>query len=575
MLLKAAAAPVRRRVERLKDATLDELRAAGAGRARTGPLKSGELPMGYRVLNPVTVEAVGGELAQFVQDDDKVRYAVRVPDHLARRIKAPKTTEDRSLVESLPPGFAAAVAAGERLVPLEPAKTVVLHYKKDDHEVWAKPILYPLLDDLQMLQKLKLADRSALDGAISHIRLWRLGNLEYQILPTPEAIQRLADMLLHNVGGGVMDLIWGPELDLVETSTEIHRFLGNEKYLPTLASIFGGLGIPPTLTGTMADAGLTNNFVSMRVMMERLEYCREVLTEFWLGELAIVQEVFGFRQPFKLAYAVPNLSDDSAEKKLLVDLIDRDVVSPEFVQERFGADPEIEQARLRRNMRQRKDGSVPPKAGPFHVDSQQQAQLQRAFVGTGELTPSEVGVDLKPRKPGEVPPAQRQAARKQAQTALKKPAPKTGRPKGATDSAKRKTKRAAPKQRARAAYVVAFRRAHAAAGRIDELARGPFRKAAGKAAGEPLSAAEARRYRRVCLRVLCALGGEAEVSAESVKAALATGAKLPPAVGLLHDELARRFEAEQGRAPSAEEARRLAATAYALDRFDGPDAPAV
>ena len=37
---------------------------------------------------------------------------------------------------------------------------------------------------------MRLADLSALDGAISNIRLWTLGNLEHKILPNKNAINK-------------------------------------------------------------------------------------------------------------------------------------------------------------------------------------------------------------------------------------------------------------------------------------------------------------------------------------------------------------------------------------------------
>ena len=84
---------------------------------------------------------------------------------------------------------------------------------------------------------MKLADISALDGAISNIRLWSLGDLDNKILPTKAAINKLRNILASNVGGGTMDLVWGPELKFTESSTQVFRFLGKESmslYLPNI-----------------------------------------------------------------------------------------------------------------------------------------------------------------------------------------------------------------------------------------------------------------------------------------------------------------------------------------------------
>ena len=95
------------------------------------------------------------------------------------------------------------------------------HYKKDDWNVWSNPMIYAILDDIVMLEKMKLADLAALDGAISNVRLWRIGDLDHKIIPTKAAINKLRDILASNVGGGTMDLVWGPEIDFKESSTQV------------------------------------------------------------------------------------------------------------------------------------------------------------------------------------------------------------------------------------------------------------------------------------------------------------------------------------------------------------------
>jgi hypothetical protein len=177
----------------------------------------------------------------------------------------------------------------------------------------------------------------------------------------------LRNILASNVGGGTMDLVWGPELDFKESNTQIFKFLGTEKYQPVLNSIYAGLGIPPTLTGIAGNGGgYTNNFVSLKTLIERLEYGRDLLSKFWNGEIRKVQKAMGFAQPAKIHFDNMILSDESAEKSLLVQLADRDIVSIETVRERFGEISDIEDARIKTENRGRKSKKVPPKTGPYH-----------------------------------------------------------------------------------------------------------------------------------------------------------------------------------------------------------------
>ena len=72
-----------------------------------------------------------------------------------------------------------------------------------------------------------------------------------------------------------------------KSDTYSNKFLGSEKYQPVLTSIYAGLGIPPTLTGASSSGGYTNNYVSLKTLIERLEYGRDVLKQFWRHEIEL------------------------------------------------------------------------------------------------------------------------------------------------------------------------------------------------------------------------------------------------------------------------------------------------
>ena len=68
------------------------------------------------------------------------------------------------MIEKLPPELVDAVRKGASLLPLDNSKIAAFSYKKDDWDVWASPMLECILDDLTLLEKMKLADLAALDG---------------------------------------------------------------------------------------------------------------------------------------------------------------------------------------------------------------------------------------------------------------------------------------------------------------------------------------------------------------------------------------------------------------------------
>src|SRR5690606_31269447 len=136
------------------------------------------------------------------------------------------------------------------------------------------------------------------------------------IFPTKAAFAKLSEMLENHTGVGTIDIVWGPDLEMEESVTQVHHFLGEDKYKPHLNSIYAGLGIPPTLTGTFGAAGTTNNFISLKTLVQRLEYGRDALRSFWEGELAILQKALGIRFPFKIEFEHMDLGDSESEKAL-------------------------------------------------------------------------------------------------------------------------------------------------------------------------------------------------------------------------------------------------------------------
>jgi len=60
------------------------------------------------------------------------------------------------------------------------------------------------------------------------------------------------------------------------------------------------------------------------------------------------------------------LSDESAEKNLLIQLADRDIISHETVLERFKEVAPVEKMRLKREGKARNSDKLPEKASPFH-----------------------------------------------------------------------------------------------------------------------------------------------------------------------------------------------------------------
>ena len=325
-----------------------------------------EIPWSYTFLSPVVIEKIGGEVGRFFGAD---ALGMRIPKKLANAIKRPKTGAEKAFVTKLPPEVVAAAKKSSALVELDMDKIYVDYYKKDDWEDWGTPFLYGVLEDIMFKEKMRLADMAALDGVINVVRLWKLGKSDQQILPTAAAVDKLIGILQHNVGGGVMDLVWDDMIDLQIEYPPTDKILGVEKYQGVNADIVRGLGIPDSLVGG-ADLGTRNAqsaFVQLKTLAERLEYVRERTVRWMKTELQLVADAMGFKKIPAINFGNMSLRDEAAEKQLMIQLLDRGIISSEKATEVFGVNYMIELERMKSEQKIREESpGVLEKSNPYN-----------------------------------------------------------------------------------------------------------------------------------------------------------------------------------------------------------------
>ena len=464
------------------------------------------IPWRYNFFNPLNVDLKDGAMNLFMG---------RKSYNLSSNIFNDKFKNGNippNILETLPPKVKRAIQRGEKAIPLEEERLQVFHYKKDDWQMWANPMIYAILDDIIMLEKMRLADLSALDGAISNIRLWTLGNLDHKILPNRAAINKLRDILASNVGGGTMELVWGPELTYTESNSQVYKFLGSEKYQSVLNSIYAGLGVPPTLTGMAGNGGgFTNNFISLKTLVERLQYGRSLLTQFWQHEIELVRKAMGFRYPAEIHYDQMSLADDAAEKNLLIQLADRDIISHETVLERFKELPNVEKIRLKREYKDRGADNTPDKASPFHNPNQKQ-----------EMEKMEKQSELNEKKEQEKKPALPERPEKPDSPKEKRD---EGRPPFKLDEGPRKQRVETPKSAPGLAETIVW--AQSTFDTISEVITDAYLKMNNKKNLRQVTKAEVADMEKIKMDVLTNLQPLQEISVEIIHEQLSAGKLCP------------------------------------------------
>jgi hypothetical protein len=552
---------VKRRTAKLnKKKEADLRRAAGADvKIENLQTKRREVPWVYDFLNPLAVDI-----------KDPGMFAVGKPSYVLNLSKytyqslLKSSQSNRGAFKTLPADLQKRIESGDRTIPLDPDSTFFYHYKKDDWLLWANPMIYAILDDISMLEKMKLADLAALDGAISSVRLWTLGDFDQKIVPTKAGLNKVRDILASNVGGGTMDLVWGPELQFTESQSQVYKFLGSEKYQPVLTSIYAGLGIPPTLTGASgASGGYTNNYVSLKTLIERLEYGREVLAQFWRQEIEYVRRAMGFRLPAEIHFDSIVLSDEAAQKQLLINLADRDIISQETLLERFREMPGIEKVRVRREEKERMNDSLSPnKAGPYHNPQHREdvvkIGLTKDVVDTEEYFDR---LDI-PHQEKEEPPVE-EGTPPEVQDEVEKEKERVeepGRPPLSKDVGPRKQKRVLPRSgEATSATLWAISAQQKISDIMTPIACSHFKKKDARA----LSKAEVSQLEYLKLCILTGMKPFIEITSELVKDLVEQNTKPSKTFNSLAESSVESFSVVNNRKPTTSELRHIHASVYA------------
>lgn len=473
------------------------------------------IPWRYVFLHPASCDIVGGELSRFVE---KPIYAIKFSTKIKRQVLSPKTEEDKKIVAQLPQDMVNAIK-NSKSYTLPEDKVIVYHFKKDDWQPWALPITYPILTDINILQKLKLADVCALESAASKIRIFRLGVLEsyMQVPPDPNAVSKFASFIENSVGGGTIDVIWGKDVDIIETDlSNAAAFLGEEKYKPTLNNIYTTMGVPITLTSTYSGgAGASGSQMSLKTLTERLHYGRTNLLDFWQAELEMFAKALGWKEAPQIEFDQTILANEDTEKQLLIQLADRNLISDETLQLKFNLNPDMEQIRTNRENKERTSGRRVNKAGQW-FDPQHKEKLTQIALQSGSVTPSQVGLELPDPKPKEISQITK-LQQKGAGDQKKNPGVSgKGRPGGKKDSKKRKT----PKFSTRAADLAW---AIDAQKQINDILQPAILKGFGKANIRKLTYEEYNQAEKIKFDVLCGLKPFEAIDLEKVDAIVKAG----------------------------------------------------
>lgn len=339
--------------------SVSKMKKAVAGRACAADLFStpeaedAVIPYKFRVLDVLKLKEDGMDIFGRQQ-----YYYLFDGDDVLNTLKK-KDPETQQLVEALRKQMGDLVWQKFKTTGYFPLPDLdIIFYKKDAYSTWAIPMLWRVIDDLKFKTTLRNMDISIAESITNAVQIFKIGDVKNGFRPTPAMYTKLMDMLRNPSKSKT--IVWDDLISLESDYPNTGQILGSDKYDEVNADLLAGIGISPVLVGKEGGA-YANSFLSCRTLLERLETARNKALRWIEPYLLQVTRALKFRKPPHVKFANMSLRDETAEKKMLLELADRNVISYRTLIEHFGENFDIEIRRMRKedDLRKRMEEKYP------------------------------------------------------------------------------------------------------------------------------------------------------------------------------------------------------------------------
>jgi hypothetical protein len=333
---------------------------------RKSIVKKSKIPVRYVPLAPFRIRIHGSvlfpdrEYFYHFSQLDRMKFSEPEKHASPFELKLLKEMEPQRRVELSDSGFI--------LLPDE--NFDMFHYKRDASRLWADPLILPIMQDLRYKQVLRRLDISVAESIINPITIFKLGKTVEGFAPTREMFQNLAALLKTPVA--TKTLVWSDLIEVEQHFVDAKEVFSSEKYAEVDGDILAGLGISQILinggnAGTRGGGRVSGPaaFLSVRTLLERLEDGRNEVIRFLEKELRAVADAMSFRSIPKIAWDQMSLRDEAAEKRIMIELRDRKIISNESLLDFLSMDNEIEMSRKNREEKIAERLGIPQAVGPF------------------------------------------------------------------------------------------------------------------------------------------------------------------------------------------------------------------
>ena len=534
-------------------------------------VEPGRIPVRYRILNVMNLHKGGSSLL------GTMFHNYEISREEVGLMKNPKTDIHRKALKefkqslNIPDGVNL-LDTRNRIV-LDEDRLNMIYYKKDHWRAWATPMMWRISDDVRYKQLLRDMDISLAEGVTNALTIIKLGNNEKGFQPSKKAYNRMVDMMKNPAKDKT--IVWDDMIEIETVYPPTEKMLSDKKYAAINGDIRSGIGVPEVLVnGT--GGNFANSFLSVKTLLERLKSARNILVEWIEVQFREIASALGVRRPAWIKLGTMTLTDEEVERRFLLELVDRNLMSSQTLIQRAGENFEIELQRMREEDEIRKDLREDDSRMALRKLGKFGPQIQGASLAEVLMMDDEDFLEDMMNDPNMMSPLKRGNP-----TGQEGEGQKGGSPKGPRGPRSKETQPRTPQGQETSEsqlFASALEFKQRAATQFDLLYEHFTSSILKSRKSEDLDSLTANDMHRVymsIIRVICTLDGESRISKKQVAQVLKkeivteAGAKLDSCVRSVVKQKAAKFRKRNNKEPSSKQMKEFTSSGFAICRAQG------
>lgn len=349
-------------LSKLQELTKEIYKANGAAK-KTYSKKS--IPVGYTVLNPLTVHVSninGYKDDLFIRENEEVEVFENIGIYKLMLQELPKDLGE--------------VAKKAGVIPLSDKNVRRILRMRQPYEPYGEVMMERAFNAIFEKNKLRQLDMSMVNSAINQIIKVTVGNDQYPA--TKRSMENVAKAFAG--AGKGQAIFWNHtlEIEVIKPDTQV---LNVQKYERVNEDIRNAFGISEILTGGgNSKTNFATAYLSLKAFITNLTEGRNDVVRWIVQEYKDIAQAMDFKTYPTPSFNPLSLTDEIAEKQLIMQALDRGIISYESAQSRLGYDPRIERDRREKEIPDVEAGVLGMIGSPY----------QQAVVDTPKETKKEV-----------------------------------------------------------------------------------------------------------------------------------------------------------------------------------------